>query len=77
MVVFYHQVKILIDFRCNLKNFTNQLELTKFLGINDEFLRKLIYLLRQFNSLANFVLHFALIPSPLFQVLFLTKFLII
>ena len=77
MIVFYHQVKILIDFWCNLKNFTNQLEPTKFLGIDYEFLRKLIYLLRQFNSLANFVLHFVLIPSPLFQVLFLTKFLII
>ena len=77
MVVFYHQVKILIDFRCNLKIFTNQLEPTKFLGIDYEFLRKLIYLLRHFNSLANFVLHFVLIPSPLFQVFFLTKFLII
>ena len=63
MIVFYHQIKIPINFLCNLKNFTNQLEPTKFLGIDYEFLRKLIYLLRQFNSLANFVLHFVLIPS--------------
>ena len=62
MIVFYHQIKIPINFLYNLKNFTNQLEPTKFLGNDYEFLRKLIYLLRQFNSLANFV-HFVLIPS--------------